>query len=145
MTDDYRTVRIETELRFRATPERVFEVLTTGKPRWFPATYGGDKVREIIMEPRVGGAHYEDWGDGRGHKYGEVVEFDPPLAFATRGRLGPGTILDTFYELEADGPETILRVSKIAAGPITAEEAEGIHRYGDIANFEDALRQAIEG
>lgn len=144
-TDEIRTVRIATELRFRATPERVFAVLTDERPSWFPHTYGEAKVKRIVMEPRVGGAHYEDWGDGRGHLYGQVTSYDPPMSFATRGRLGPGVILDSEYDLEVDGPETILRVLKVAVGPLTAEEAAGIHRYGDVKNFEAALREAIEG
>jgi hypothetical protein len=102
-------------------------------------------VRRIVIEPRVGGAHFEDWGDGRGHLYGQVTEYDPPRLLATRGRLGLGVILDTEYEIDVDGDEVILRVLKVAVGPLTAEEAAGIHRYGDIANFEDALRAAIEG
>jgi DNA-binding transcriptional ArsR family regulator len=145
MTDELRTVRIETELRFRATPQRVFDVLTDERPSWFPATYGEERVQRIVMEPRVGGAHYEDWGEGRGHLYGQVTKWDPPTGFATRGRLGLGVILDSEYEMEVDGAETILRVSKVAVGPLTESEAAGISKYGDVANFEDALRAAIEG
>jgi len=143
--DDIRTVRIAAELRFRATPERVFAALTDEAPSWFPYTYGEDRVQRIVMEPRVGGAHYEDWGDGRGHLYGQVTEFDPPRLLATRGRLGPGVLLDSEYELVADGDETILKATRVAVGPITDEEAAGIHRYGDLANFESALRAVIEG
>ena len=142
-TDQFRTVRIETELRFRAPAQRVFEALTT-RTGWFPATYGEERVREIVLEPRVGGAYYEDWGDGRGHLYGHITEYDPPAALAYRGRLDMGTILDTEYALEEDGSQTILRVSKVAVGPITEEQARGIHRYGDIRNFEDALREFVE-
>ena len=52
---------------------------------WFPHTYGEDRVRRIVLEPRVGGQHYEDWGHGSGHLYGEVTVYDPP-----RGRCGIG-------------------------------------------------------
>ena len=80
LTDQIRTVRIETELRFRATPNR---------------------------------------GDGMGHLYGHVTVFDRPLRFATRGRIMPGTILDTQYVLEADRDQTVLRMSKVAVGPMS--------------------------
>ena len=142
-TDEFRTVRIETEMRFRAPAQRVFEALTT-RTGWFPATYGEERVREIVLEPRVGGAYYEDWGEGRGHLYGHITEYDPPAALAYRGRLEMGTILDTEYALEEEGAETLLKVSKVAVGPITEEQARGIHRYGDIKNFEDALRKFVE-
>lgn len=145
MTDEVRTARVETELRFRAAPEKVFAALTGDTRAWFPATYGEDRVQAIVLEPRVGGAHYEDWGDGRGHLYGHVTLFDPPRAYATRGRLMPGVILDSAYDLEVDGAETILRVTKVAVGPLTGDEAASIERYGNIARFEDALRAVVEG
>jgi DNA-binding transcriptional ArsR family regulator len=144
-TDEFRAVRIETEMRFRANPERVYDVLINRSSEWFPATYGEERVKAIVLEPRVGGAYYEDWGDGRGHLYGVVSRFDPPFQLAYRGQLDQGTILDTEYELEAAGEETILRVHKVAVGPISEEMAAGIHKYGDLARQEDALRRAIEG
>jgi hypothetical protein len=138
------TVRIETELRFRATPERVFRALTEESLTWFPHTYGEERVRGIVLEPHVGGAHYEDWGDGLGHLYGHVTVFDPPRRYATRGRVMPGSILDTSYELEAVGDETILRMSKVAVGPMSEDEARGVEQFGNIARFEDALRALVE-
>jgi DNA-binding transcriptional ArsR family regulator/uncharacterized protein YndB with AHSA1/START domain len=143
--DAFRTVRIETELRFKATPERVYEVLVERSSEWFPATYGEERVKAIVLEPRVGGAYYEDWGEGRGHLYGNVTRYDPPFQLHFRGQLDLGTILDTEYTLELAADETILRVSKVAVGPINDEEAEGISKYGDIGRFEEALRRVIEG
>jgi DNA-binding transcriptional ArsR family regulator len=142
--DEVRVVRLETELRFRATPERVFEALTERVREWFPHSYGDDRTEAIVIEPRVGGLHYEDWGEGAGHLYGNVTEFDPPRGFATRGRIMPGSILDTTYELEPAGEETILRVSKVAVGPMTDDEAAGVRQFGDISRFESALRAVIE-
>ena len=40
---------------------------------------------------------------------------------------------------------TVLRVSKVAVGPFTEEQAAGIQRYGNLTNVEDALRRVIEG
>ena len=144
-TVEFRTVRIETELRFRAGPQRVWDVLVERSREWFPATYGEERVKGIVLEPRIGGAYYEDWGDGRGHLYGIISRYDPPFQLAYRGQLDQGTILDTEYELEAAGDETILRVHKVAVGPISEEMAAGIHKYGDLARNEEALRRAIEG
>jgi DNA-binding transcriptional ArsR family regulator len=143
--DHVRTVRVETELRFRASPERVFRAMTDDTLAWFPHTYGGDRVKSIVLEPRVGGAHYEDWGDGLGHLYAQITEWDPPRRYASRGPLMPGVILDSAYEVEPDGEESVLRVSKVAVGPMTEEEAAGVRTYGDIAMFEAALRKVLEG
>jgi len=143
-TDRVRTVRIESELRFRTTPERLFRALTNETQEWFPFTYGDDRVESIVIEPRVGGLHYEDWGDGAGHLYGHVTVFDPPRRFATRGRVMAGTILDTAYELVIEDDVTLLRMSKVAVGPMTEEEATSIETYGDIGRFEDRLRTLVE-
>ena len=97
--EQIRTVRLAFELRIEASAQRTFEVMTQQWLDWFPVTYGGDRVRRVVLEPRVGGQHYEDWGDGRGHLYGEVTVYDPPLRWATRGRVMPGTILDFDYWL----------------------------------------------
>src|SRR5215210_4313636 len=131
-TDQFRTVRIETELRFRTTPERLFRALTEDSQAWYPHTYGGDRVKQVVLEPRVGGAHYEDWGGGLGHLYGHVTVYDAPYRFSIRGRITPGTILDSDYVLEQDGDATVLRASKVAVGPMTDEEAGAIEAYGDI-------------
>lgn len=142
--DQPRTVRIETELRFHTTPGRLFRALTEETLEWFPFSYGEERTLAVVMEPRVGGAHYEDWGDGMGYLYGHVTMFDPPKAFSTRGRVTAGTLLDTHYRFEKDGVETILKMSKVAVGPMTDDEAVSIRTYGDIANFEDALRTLVE-
>lgn len=142
--EQVRVVRIETELRFRATPERVFRSLTEDTRAWFPHTYGDERVVALVLEPRVGGLHYEDWGNGLGHLYGQVTAWDPPRRFATRGPLMPGTILDSEYALEQVGDETVLRTSKVAVGPMTDEEARGVQVFGDLARFEEALRKVVE-
>jgi hypothetical protein len=55
------------------------------------------------------------------------------------------TTSDTTYRVDADGSEAVLRVSKVAVGPMTEEEAEGVRTFGDLARFEAALRTVIEG
>ena len=146
LIDEIRTVRLESELRFNASAERVFRALTEEVRAWFPHTYGGDRVRAVIIEPQVGGRHYEDWGDGLGHLYGHVTFYDPPRRLGLRGRIMPGTILDTAYEIEdADDGGVLLRMSKIAVGPMTEEEAGSVRTYGDIGRFADALRAVVEG
>ena len=143
-TDRIRTVRIACELRFRTTPERLFHALSQDSLSWYPHTYGGDRVRAIVLEPRVGGAHYEDWGDGAGHLYGQVVAYDPPHRFATRGRIMPGSILDADYKITTDGDEVVLRSTKVAVGPMTDDEATSISTYGDLTPFAEAIREIVE-
>jgi DNA-binding transcriptional ArsR family regulator len=142
-----RVVRIESELHFEAPPERLFRALTDPDDvlRWFPHTYGENRVKRIVMEPRVGGAQYEDWGDGRGHFYGHVTEWDPPYRYAVRSRLHPGTVMDTLAVIEPTETGARVRTSRVIVGPIDDEQERGIRTHGDFARFEDAIRAVVEG
>jgi DNA-binding transcriptional ArsR family regulator/uncharacterized protein YndB with AHSA1/START domain len=144
-TDQIRTVQLAFELRISAPEGRVFEVMTQRSQDWFPHSYGGDRVRAIVLEPRVGGQHYEDWGDGRGHLYGQVTAYDPPLGWATRGRLMPGVTLDTEYRLTGQDGTTTVRVTKVAVGPMSGEDAAGIARFGDISGYATAIERLAAG
>jgi uncharacterized protein YndB with AHSA1/START domain/DNA-binding transcriptional ArsR family regulator len=146
-TERVRVLRLEAELRLSAAPGRVFRAMTDPDEvrRWFPASYGGDRVQKIVLEPRVGGAQYEDWGEGRGHLYGHVTEWDPPRRVAVRSRLHPGTVMDTLTTIEPDGAGSILRMSRVVVGPITDEQADGIQLHGDLRRFEGAIRAVVEG
>jgi hypothetical protein len=112
--------------------------------RIFPRD-SGDKVRRVVLEPRVGGQHYEDWGDGSGHLYGQVTVYDPPTQWATRGRVYPGTILDTSYELTEETGGVRVRVTKLAVGPMTEEEAAGIAEFGDFSGSAAAIEKLAAG
>jgi hypothetical protein len=44
----------------------------------------------------------------------------------------PGTILDTDYRLREEASGVVVSVTKVATGPMTAEEAAGVARFGDL-------------
>jgi hypothetical protein len=145
-TEPVSTVRLAYELRIRASAQRTFDVMTIQSLDWFPHTYGGDRVRAVVLEPQVGGRHFEDWGGEQGHLCGQVTLFDAPRAWATRDRLWPRVVLDTEYELtEERRPVTVVRVNKVAVGPISDEQAAGTRRYGDIRNYAPAIEGLATG
>ncbi len=141
-----RVLRLESELRFRAPPERVFHALTDPETilRWFPHTYGENRVKRVVFEPCVGGQQYEDWGDGRGYHYGHVTEWDPPFRYSVRSRLHPGTVMDTLAVVEPTAEGALLRSSRVIVGPISDEQERGIRFHGDLARFADAIRGVVE-
>lgn len=147
-SESVRILRLENEMRFAAAPDRVFRALTEPEEilKWFPYTYGEKRTKRVVFEPRVGGAQYEDWGDGAGYLYGTVTEWDPPRRYSVRSRLHPGTIMDTLATIEAaaDGG-SVLRSSRVIVGPIDDEQERGIRYYGDMARFEDAIRAVVDG
>src|SRR5690606_9524631 len=110
-----------------------------------PSTYGENRVKRMVFEPRVGGAQYEDWGDGTGYHYGHVTEWDPPHRYAVRSRLHPGTLMDTQMTIEPTTDGAVVRSSRVVVGPITDEQEQGIRYHGDLAKFEDAIRRVVEG
>lgn len=141
-----RVLRMESELRFGAPPERVFRALTDAEEivKWFPYTYGENRVKRMVLEPWVGGQQYEDWGDGRGFHYGYVTEWDPPFRYAVRSRLHAGTVMDTLAVIEPTDTGARLRSSRVIVGPISDEQERGIRFHGDLARFEDAIRRVVE-
>jgi DNA-binding transcriptional ArsR family regulator len=139
-----RMIRLEAEIRLKASPERVFKAWTQEQRDWYPYTYGGDKVRSIVLEPRVGGSCYEDWGDGAGHLYSTVTHYDPPNVIITRGWLQPAIILEQSAQFLVEGDETVVKTSTVTFGPISDEMAEGIRTHGDMTLFEDKLRAWVE-
>jgi DNA-binding transcriptional ArsR family regulator len=134
-TDPVRSVRVSCELHIDASAPRVFDVMTRRAFEWYPHSYGGDRTRAVVLEPELGGRLYEDWGNGMGHLYGHVTAWDPPQAWSTRGRLSAGTTLDSSYDLTPNGTGVVVRVSKVAVGPLSDEEAAGIAEYGDISGY----------
>lgn len=140
-----RTVRLAYDLHIDASAQRTFEVMTQQTLDWLPHTYGGDRTRRVVLEPRVGGQHYEDWGESAGHLYGHVTVYDPPARWSTRGRLTGGTILDTDYELTDEANGVRVHVTKVAVGPLNEEEAAGIAEYGDIRPYAPLIESLAAG
>ncbi len=56
------------------------------------------------------------------------------------GCAGSCWILDTEYELTEEPGAVRVRVTKVAAGPITEEEAKGIAEYGNISSYAPAIQ-----
>jgi uncharacterized protein YndB with AHSA1/START domain len=63
-----------------APVERAFSVFTDGIDSWWPRehTIGEAELKEMILEPKVGGRAYGIGVDGSESDWGRVLEFDPP-------------------------------------------------------------------
>ena len=140
-----RTVRIENEIDLAAPIERCFAAMTTEQREWYPYNYGGDRLKTITFETRVGGQCYEDWGDGKGTLYGTVWFYDPPTALCLRGHLAGGVALEHWWRFEAKGDRaTTMQQSLVAVGPISDDDEVGIRVHGDLSKVEDHLRRYLE-
>lgn len=139
-----RTVRISNEMKVKAPLERVWAAATTEQGRWYPHTYGGERVKAVVFEEKVGGMVYEDWGDDMGVMYGNITYFDPPRTYATRGGLSGGIMLEQWMSLEEDGEFTIVKGTTTCLGEISDEMEEQIRMHGSLKNYEEAFRAYVE-
>lgn len=144
MSGTARAIKLESEFSVKAPIEKVFHAYCHEQGEWYPHTYGGERCRAVVIEPRVGGMSFEDWGDGAGYLYGHVSHWDPPRAMALRSRLGDGILLDQSVTFEADGDSTVVKARTVTFGEIDDEMEQGIRFHGDMERYADTFRNWAE-
>lgn len=75
---------VRKSITVRVSPERAFEVFTSGVDSWWPRRHhiGSSPMRRVIFEERVGGRCYTEQEDGSEADFGTVLVWDPPRRFA---------------------------------------------------------------
>jgi Activator of Hsp90 ATPase homolog 1-like protein len=70
---------VRKNIRVETTPQRAFEVFTSGIDRWWPKSHGvgGSTVQKSIIEPFVGGRWYTIGQDGAEVVVGHVRVWQP--------------------------------------------------------------------
>ena len=72
------------------TPEEAFELFTARIASWWPVrthSYGGDDVKDVVLEPGVGGRLYEVTADGE-QDWGTVLAWEPPTRLLLDWQIG---------------------------------------------------------
>ena len=138
-----RLVKIETEIRVEASPERVFQALTADLDAWWPFRFRANG--KMVMECRVGGRLYEDWGDGAGAHHGTVVWWEPPYKY---GGSGPGAMTREFQSHDLatiipDGTGCIYRKTLTIWGAVP-DEVEKMFRDGSKAILAQHFKAYVE-
>jgi uncharacterized protein YndB with AHSA1/START domain len=106
---------VAVEVTVRAPRERVWAALTADAGRWWPADFfTTDGPARFVIEPRLGGRVYEDWGNGGGVLWGTVAVWVPGYRMTWACDMlpdttGPGRSFVTFA-LEDAGYDTLVRV-----------------------------------
>jgi len=138
------------EVRIDASRERVWDLLTTSIHEWWPgATFCvGGKDARFTLEPHVGGRMFEDWGDGQGLEWGQVVCIKKNETLQFTGDLfpdygGPSRAYST-YKLEDDGKGTRLRYQESRFGRISEPGHASMER-GWSYLLEGCLKSCAEG
>jgi len=104
MTEPHPTSRTTLhEVPIDASPARVFEALTRDIGAWWSRDFlvGGERAKRFVLEERVGGSVFEDWGDGQGLEWYRVVGFERGKQLLLAGELfasfgGPARVQEDF-------------------------------------------------
>jgi len=143
-TNEFRLVKIETEMRIRAPREKVFAALTDNYDDWWPHRYKSGSRCSVDAKP--GGFFREHFPDGGGAVTGMVVYVDRPfkLVSSSPSSLSRGTNAYSVETLEDDGAGgTVMKRSMELWGSV-APETEEMFREGTRHLMEVALRGYLE-
>lgn len=110
------------EVPIEATPAKVWAALTKDVGKWWPKHfYTTENPKTYVVEGKLGGRVFEDWGDGAGAMWGTVVVWNPiqKMVWACEmypGFGGPGRSFVTF-ELAKQGKATVVRLTDSGLSP----------------------------
>ncbi len=134
MATEFNVVRIEQAFEIAAPILKVWDALVKQTPRWWPKDFCTNvRAKAFIIEPRVGGKAYEDWGKGEGQQWYQVIGVESPKYLCLLGQLspqfgGPAMAMLTLRLSERDKKNTLLSLSD--------------HTFG---RADESLRQSIDG
>lgn len=125
------TFQIEQEVTIEASIDRVFKGLTEDINDWWEFRLGGKDSKQLILEPKMNGLFYEDFGNGQGAVWGTVIYYKEPEEIKLIGLLGMKGAVNSHYsyKLEEIGSATVLRLSHDAVGLLEPQWEEE-HRKG---------------
>jgi uncharacterized protein YndB with AHSA1/START domain len=94
------------------TPEEAFDLFTARIGSWWPVrthSYGGDEVKDVVLEPHTGGRLYEVTAAGE-QDWGSVLAWEPPHRLLLDWQIGEaqGTEVEVTFEPEGPGARVVL-------------------------------------
>jgi hypothetical protein len=126
----------------QATPQKAFEVFTTGIDRWWPKTQGigATPIRESIIEPFVGGRWYTRHEDGADVVIGHVRVWQPAERFVCSWEISENWKPDARVALASE-----VEVRFVAEATATRVDVEhrNFERMGATAG--ETMRKGVDG
>lgn len=140
--------QVELEVRIDAPRERVWQAFVEETGRWWLKDfYAAPDAKGFILEPKLGGRMYEDWGDGGGLLWYTVIGIRPGQSLELAGHLTPafGGPAKTYLKINflADGQATRLQISDSAFGRVSTNSLEQF-RSGWEMLFGQGLKAYVE-
>lgn len=101
MTEVTTIAPVRKTLSVDCSPERAFDVFTTEVASWWPTKHSihGDKVTDVVIEPREGGEMYELAEGGKREHWARVTAWEPPRRLVLAWHVNPRTAAPTEIEV----------------------------------------------
>lgn len=123
-------------------PAEAFELFTTRASSWWPVSthsYGGDKVKDVVFEPEVGGSVYEVTDEGTA-PWARVLEWEPPHRLVLEWLIGRCAGTEVEVRFSPEGPGSRLELEHRGWDRV---EAPG-ERDGYAGGWDFVLAQLVE-
>ncbi len=96
--------------------ETAFKRFTAEFGSWWPSqthSIGGERLKQLVFEQRLGGRIYEEHHDGRRFQWGQVVLWEPPkrVKFTWHPSRDPSTSQEVDIEFQIEGKGTRLELT----------------------------------
>jgi uncharacterized protein YndB with AHSA1/START domain len=129
---------IRKSITVKATPQRAFEVFATGMGRWWRPDHhlGKSPLKDVVLEPQVGGRWYEVNEDGSSCNWGKVLVWEPPTRLLLAWQLNGDWQYDADFVTELE-----FRFIPDGNGTRVELEHRNLDRYGDKT---DAVRGSLD-
>ena len=129
---------VRKQVRVATSPARAFEIFTQTMGRWWPREHSinGAPIRDILVEPHVGGRWFERGEDGSECQWGKVLSWDPPRRLVLAWQITPEWRYDPSMVTEVE-----IRFSPDGSGALVELEHR-LEGYGDAAA---QMRQVFDG
>ena len=143
------TISIHLEIPIKAKIEHVWKSLVDETGLWWRKDfYTSPKTKNFIIEAKVGGRMYEDYGNNEGLLWANVLILDSPNVLELKGHLTPefGGPAMSFLRLtlnESDGI-TILTIAETMFGAVS-EKTKQDQTDGWKLLFEETFKGYVEG
>jgi len=139
MTAQIRPAPVRKSIRVNATPDRAFDVFTSGIGRWWPKSHkiGQADLDRPVIEPRAGGRWYELDVDGSECELGKVAVWEPPSRLILIWQLTPEFSFDPDLITEVE-----VTFTPDGDGTVVDLEHRDLERMGDQA---EAMAETVSG
>jgi uncharacterized protein YndB with AHSA1/START domain len=143
-------VQVKLEIRVEAPPARVWQALVDETGRWWPRDFYAGPGKDFILETRLGGRMYEDWGNGAGATWYTVTEIDPGKSLGFSGTMpaafgGPAiSLLRLVLRPEGPNGETTVLELTDSEFRLATEKAQASLDEGWRLLFEQAFKGYVE-